>query len=262
MPLHDVQNGPAGVDMRIDRVGVTDLTRPLVVRDKSRGRQSTVARVDMSVDLPGTHKGTHMSRFVEALAQWPGELDLPALRGLLVDVRDRLDATSSHVRFTFPYFLEQTSPASGARGLMDYTCTVDGELSKGRVRITLGAEVPVMTVCPCSLAICESAAAHSQRAVVRVRARFKGMLWLEELIAVAEASGSARVHDLLKREDERALTLEAFANPRFVEDVVRACARRLDDMDQVTWFRVEVESAESIHNHSAFASIENGDAWA
>ena len=113
-----------------------------------------------------------------------------------------------------------------------------------------------MTVCPCSLAISEQGA-HSQRAMVSILCRFTGLLWLEELIAIAEAAGSSPVYALLKREDEKQVTEQAFANPTFVEDVARRVANALTVHPKVTWFRVEVESFESIHNHSAFADIES-----
>jgi GTP cyclohydrolase I len=253
--MQDVQSGPAAVALAIDRVGVKGLRLPLVVRDLSRGRQHTVGRVDMSVDLPAQFKGTHMSRFVEALEHWSGELDYQSHKELLSDICRRLSARSAHVTFRFPYFVKQASPVSGASGFMDYDCTVVGEMTDGKLGLTTGVEVPVMTVCPCSLAISDTGA-HSQRAAVRIEVRFTGFVWLEELISVAEASASSRVYALLKREDEKYVTESAFANPTFVEDVVREAAKRLQAHPRITWYRIEVESYESIHNHSAYASIE------
>jgi len=127
----------------------------------------------------------------------------------------------------------------------------------GKLTFTLGADVPVMTVCPCSKAISDEGA-HSQRAEVRIRTRFGGFLWLEDLIEIGERAGSCPVYSLLKREDEKYVTEAAFANPTFVEDVVREAAKGLDEHPQVHWYKVEVESFESIHNHSAFAVIESG----
>lgn len=112
-----------------------------------------------------------------------------------------------------------------------------------------------MTVCPCSKAISDEGA-HSQRALVRIEAEFSGMLWLEDLIAIGQQSGSSPVYALLKREDEKFVTETAFASPAFVEDVVRNAAARLSAHPRVRGFRVEVESFESIHNHSAYACIE------
>jgi GTP cyclohydrolase I len=220
-----------------------------------------VAQVDLSVDLPAEFKGTHMSRFVEALEGWSGELDYPSFRRLLGDVRERLDARRAHVLFRFPYFLRQTSPASGSRGWMSYDCSLEGDLREAGLAVTLGVEVPVMTVCPCSLAICEGGA-HSQRSIVRIRARFAGFVWIEELVAIGQAAGSSPVYTLLKREDEKVVTDNAFANPAFVEDVVRSAAKALDEHPKISWFRVEVESLESIHNHSAYATIEKDKARA
>ncbi len=253
--MKDVQSSPADVALSIDRVGVKGLSLPITVRVKGKGVQHTVATVDLFVDLPAEFKGTHMSRFLEALGAWDEGLDYASFKRLLQDVRDRLAATRAHIHFHFPYFLEKRSPATASPGLMGYDCSLTGELENGSLSFVLGVDVPVMTVCPCSLAICDGGA-HSQRAVVRIRTRFKGFLWLEDLIAIAEAAGSSPVYALLKREDERDVTRNAFAHPAFVEDVVRAAAQDLEAHPQVTWYSVEVESFESIHNHSAYASIE------
>jgi GTP cyclohydrolase I len=254
--MRDIQSGPPDVAIAVDRVGIKNFRLPLSVRDRaSRGRQHTVAEVELSVDLPARFKGTHMSRFVEALSGFTGELDLVSFRALLSDVRARLEAENAHMTLTFPYFLAKPSPSSGAASLMDYVCQVSGEFEGEKFRQTLGVEVPVMTVCPCSLAISDQGA-HSQRAVVSIRCRFSGFVWLEELIEMAEAAGSSPVYALLKREDEKHVTEQAFANPTFVEDVARRVASALAAHPKVTWYRVEVESFESIHNHSAFAGIE------
>lgn len=254
--MEDVQKQQADIAMPIDRVGVKGLRLPIIVRDRESGIQHTVAEVSLSVDLPAEFKGTHMSRFVEALEHWSGELDYNSFRTLLDDVVVRLQAKSAHVRFVFPFFLRRKSPISGANGMMDYTCRVDGFLKEGKLTFTLGADVPVMTVCPCSKAISDEGA-HSQRAEVRIRTRFDGFVWLEDLIEIGEKAGSCQVYSILKREDEKYVTEAAFAKPTFVEDVVRDAANGLTQHPQINWFRVEVESFESIHNHSAFAVIES-----
>ena len=242
--------------MPIDRVGVKGLRLPLVVRDREAGIQHSVADVSLSVNLPAEFKGTHMSRFLEALENWSGELDYNSFRTLLDDIVVRLQAQSAHVRFLFPFFLRRMSPKSRVAGLMDYNCRVDGFLKDGKLTFTLGADIPVMTVCPCSKAISDEGA-HSQRAEVRILTRFDGFVWLEDLIEIGERAGSCPVYSILKREDEKHVTETAFANPNFVEDVVREAAKGLTDHPKIDWFKVEVESFESIHNHSAFAVIES-----
>ncbi len=254
--MKDVQSGPANVAISIDRVGIKNMRLPFTVRDRAEGRQHTVADVELSVDLPSRFKGTHMSRFVEALKSWKGELDYKGFKSLVEDVRARLEAENAHLTFNFPYFLRKKAPVSGAGGIMDYQCSISGELEHGAFRMMMGVDAPVMTVCPCSLAIADQGA-HSQRALVRIRCRTKTFVWLEELIELAEQAGSSPVYALLKREDEKHVTEQAFDNPAFVEDVVRAAAQALAADSRITWYRVEAESLESIHNHSAFASIQS-----
>ena len=257
--MKDVQSSPSEVSMPIDRVGIKHLRLPLTVKDRAMGRQHTVADIDLNVDLPAHFKGTHMSRFVEVLESFKGELDYHGFKDLVLGVRDRLEAKNANVLVRFPYFLNRVSPVSGAKARMDYACTVEGELTGDKFRMTLGVEVPVMTVCPCSLAISDNGA-HSQRTVIKARCRFKGFVWLEELIDMAEGSGSSPVYALLKREDEKHVTEQAFANPCFVEDVARNMAQALDGHERVTWYSVEVLSHESIHNHLAFAGLERNKA--
>jgi len=250
----DVQNTPAKIPLRIDKVGVKNLRLPLTVQDKNKGIQHTTAQVDISVDLPKEFKGTHMSRFLEVLSQWQGTLHYDSLKQLLWDLKGKLRAKDAHVLFTFPYFLSQKAPQSGQDFLLDFLAQVEGSLIDDRLTFTLGVEVPVFTVCPCSLAISEKGA-HSQRAVIKISAGIKEFLWLEDLIFIAQKAGSSPVYPLLKREDEKEVTEKAFDNPMFVEDVVRKVARELDKLDKILWYKVEVESFESIHNHSAYAII-------
>lgn len=253
--MRDVQRDPAEVPLVIDRVGVRHVAVPLRVRDRERGVQHTVAQVELGVELPAHFKGTHMSRFLEALAAADFALDAQSCRMLLADVRARLEARRAFLCFRFPYFLERRAPVTQSAAPMDYSCWLRGSLEEDTPQMLLGVEVPVMTVCPCSKAISREGA-HSQRAVVRMEARFSGMLWIEDLIAMAQDSASSPVYPLLKREDEKHVTETAFAHPAFVEDVVRVAAQRLGAHPRVQGFRVEVESMESIHNHSAYACID------
>jgi GTP cyclohydrolase I len=79
---------------------------------------------------------------------------------------------------------------------------------------------------------------------------------LEELIELAEASASCELYPLLKRPDEKFVTERAYDRPRFVEDVVRELAIRLDQDPRVTWYEIEVENHESIHAHNAYACLQ------
>ena len=259
--MEDVQRHAPQVALPIDTVGVRGITMPLLVRDKAEGSRQTVARVDMGVDLPAAFKGTHMSRFLEALENWreasAEELDYASMKRLLSDVLTRLHARRAYARFSFPYFRMRKAPVSGRTAPVRYLCHLTGELEEGREgpRFLLELEVPVTTVCPCSKAI-SRAGAHGQRAVVRMALRMSRFEWLEGFIDIAEASGSAPIHTLLKRPDEKFVTEQAYDNALFVEDVVRNVAAKLESHTHVTWFSVEVESEESIHGHNAFASIE------
>jgi GTP cyclohydrolase I len=165
-----------------------------------------------------------------------------------------LNAESAHVEMEFPYFIEKKAPVSGAIGLMEYRCTFIGDLTD-KVRLMLGVAVPITTLCPCSKEMAQKSA-HNQRGEIRVNVRFKGFFWIEDLIELIENCASSPIYSLLKREDEKYVTEHAYENPVFVEDVVRNVALKLDANSDITWYRVETESYESIHNHDAYAALE------
>lgn len=252
--LPDVQSLPPEVTLPIDRVGVRGLRVPLTLRDRTSGTQTCVAVADLGVDLPASRKGTHMSRLVEALDNWHEELGCQSMRHLLQNMCERLEANRAWARFSFPYLIRKASPFCKGSALLAYDCSITGELREDGQSFLLGLEVPVMTVCPCSKAISREGA-HSQRAMVRMQVRIVNFAWLEEFIELAEGSASSSVYTLLKRNDEKFVTEQAFSKPAFVEDVARRVAQQLASHPSALAYEVEVESMESIHNHNAFAYI-------
>lgn len=254
--LQDVQSTLDERKIRIDQVGVKGLRHPVVLRDKSSDSQATIAEFTLAVDLPHHFKGTHMSRFVEVLNAHGRELSAAEVPRMLHELRKRLHADTAHIKMTFPYFVEKSAPITGAKGLMDYTVTFDATDTNGTLDFIMHVDVPVTTLCPCSKTISDRGA-HNQRGNVRVAIRTTGeMLWIEELIELVEASASCELYSLLKRLDEKFVTEKAYDNPVFVEDLVRNVAQRLNSDKRITWYRIEVENHESIHNHSAYAVIE------
>ncbi|MFH1155002.1 MAG: GTP cyclohydrolase FolE2 [Pseudomonadota bacterium] len=252
----DIQKQRDYRNIPIDKVGIKGLRYPIKVLDKTSGFQSTIARINMYVDLPHQCKGTHMSRFVEMLHLFRTQVSLESLTNILEDMKEVLEAKSSHIEITFPYFIEKVSPVSGSKGLMDYTCSIIGSSNRDRARdLILKVAVPISSVCPCSREISEFGA-HNQRGEVLVSARFKRFIWIEDLVEVVEQSASCEVYSVLKREDEKFVTELGYQNPKFVEDVVRDVASLLMQDENITWFSVSAENFESIHNHSAYAYIE------
>ncbi|MCU0834301.1 MAG: GTP cyclohydrolase FolE2 [Chromatiaceae bacterium] len=252
--LEDVQSHRDHRAVPIEQVGVSDLRYPISVLDRAAESQRTIASITLSVGLPQDTKGTHMSRFIAVLERHRGEITVRTLPEVLRDLKTTLEAESARIEVRFPYFLERRAPVSGVPALVDYQCAFVGEMNGGDMDFVLGVDVPVTSLCPCSKAISDYGA-HNQRGVVRIETRSTGIIWIEELIEIAESSASTPVYALLKREDERHLTMQAYDNPVFVEDMVRNAAVRLRTDARVTWFRVRAENHESIHNHNAFAQV-------
>ena len=253
--IEDVQGRSDPRRIPINKVGIKDNFHPVRVRDRSGGEQHTVANFNMYVALPHNFKGTHMSRFVEVLHHHEREISVESFRQMLAEMTRRLDATTGHIEMSFPYFVMKQAPVSGVASLMNYQASLIGEIRDGLEEMWLGVVVPVTSLCPCSKRISERGA-HNQRSHITIRARVREHLWLEELIDVAEQEASSELFGILKRPDEKHVTERAYDNPKFVEDIVRDVAVRLNAEPRVRAYVVEAENFESIHNHSAYALVE------
>lgn len=251
----DIQNQRDDRNIDIKKVGVKGIKYPITVLDRVQGVQQVNATINMYVNLPHHFKGTHMSRFVEILNEYRGQVNIKTLQLILEKVREKLRAESAHMEIRFPYFIEKTAPVSGAKSLMEYECRFTGQHRKNQTDIQVGVVVPVTTVCPCSKEI-SRAGAHNQRSLVAVVVRYKKFFWIEDIITLVENSASGEVYSLLKRVDEKYVTEKAYETPMFVEDVVRNVAEGLSRIGNITWYSVEAENFESIHNHSAYAYVE------
>jgi GTP cyclohydrolase IB len=251
--MKDVQSSRDFRNMPIEKVGIRNIRYPVTVRDKSRQTQETVANVTLSVNLPHTNRGTHMSRLVEVLDRFKNEVSYQSLDLILIEIKKALEAEESHIELAFPFFLRKKAPVSGQESLMSYDCQIAATYT-GHLEIATRVEVPVHTLCPCSKEISQ-VSAHNQRGTVAITVGMTKFIWIEDIIEIAEASASSPVYALLKREDEKYITERAYDNPRFVEDVVREVALRLQELPGLRYHTVEVENFESIHNHSAYAII-------
>ncbi len=256
--MKDVQNEPDHRNVAINKVGIKNLRYPVTVLDRDKGKQHTVAYINMYVDLPHECKGTHMSRFVELLHLFRPELSLKTFSDILTQMKSHLDARSAHIEVTFPFFIEKHAPVSRCAGLMDYTCRLVGSINSSKLDLVSEVQVPISSVCPCSREI-SARGAHNQRGMVHLRTRFKRFIWIEDMIELVEKTASCDVYSVLKRADEKYVTERGFSNPKFVEDIVRDIAVALKADKNITWFDVSVENFESIHNHNAYAYIASGE---
>ena len=253
--MPDVQNTPDTRELAIDKVGIKSIRHPVKVADKASGVQHTIAMFNMYVYLPHNFKGTHMSRFVEILNGYEREISVESFEHMLRQIVIRLEAESGHVEMAFPYFVNKAAPISGVQSLMDYDVTFIGEVVKGEYRQTMKVVVPVTSLCPCSKKISDYGA-HNQRSHVTVTARTNQFVWIEDVIRIVEDQASCELFGLLKRPDEKYVTERAYDHPKFVEDMVRDIAAKLNDDARIDSYIVESENFESIHNHSAYALIE------
>ena len=256
-PMKDVQKEYDPRNIPIDRVGVKNVSCPIIALYQDGGTQDTIANISMSVMLPSEYRGTHMSRFIEALEEYRGRVSPHNLKGFTRRLCEKLNAPESSVNIEFPYYFRKKAPVSGIESFSKCDINLEAHYSTAdeKFDMVIGLALNVQTLCPCSREISQYGA-HNQRALVTLKVRCEALVWFEELIALIEESASSPLYTLLKREDEKYITEHAYENPRFVEDVIRGLAVRLNDDSRITWYCARIESYESIHSHNAYAEIE------
>ena len=254
----DIQNQTDTRKISINKVGVRNLRYPIVVLDRKNKFQHTVANISIYADLAHNLKGTHMSRFIKIFNKYNSDFSMANFLNMLEEIRTKLKAETSYGEVSFPYFIEKEAPVSKERSIMNYHCEYFGEVDSEKRCFYVGIKVPVATVCPCSKDI-SMRGAHNQRGTVTATLLFEEFFWIEDIIELIEASASSELFTLLKREDEKHVTESAYDNPKFVEDLVREATQKIEEYYPFKWFKIEAETFESIHNHSAYAYVERGD---
>jgi len=252
--IPDTQSGRDDRRVAIQRVGVKDVRYPLTIV-VAGAAQATAAQWDLDVALPADVKGTHMSRFVAWLDALDAPLDAAGLRAQLARMLELLGAAEGRIEARFAFFLRKRAPVSGVQSLLDYQGRWIAETRAGATTVWSEVGVPVKSLCPCSKEIADYGA-HNQRSLVTIRIeQLQPVAWHEQ-VRFAEDAASSEVWPLLKRPDEKWITERAYENPKFVEDLVRDVALRLNADARIGRYSVDVENFESIHNHSAYARIE------
>ncbi|HOL36814.1 MAG TPA: GTP cyclohydrolase FolE2 [Rubrivivax sp.] len=254
--IPDTQSARDHRHLAIQRVGVKALRYPLRLL-VAGAEQGTTACWSLDVALDAEHKGTHMSRFVAWLEEGAA---LPAwtaatLRERHAAMLQRLDASAGRCEAAFTFFLAKRAPVSGLSSLLDYEGRWIAETRAGTSAIWAEVAVPVKSLCPCSKEISDYGA-HNQRARITMRVELLAPIEWHELVRFAEEEASSEIWPMLKRSDEKWVTERAYENPKFVEDLVRDVALRLNAEPRLGRYVVEVENFESIHNHSVYARIE------
>jgi GTP cyclohydrolase I len=251
--MKDVQSQSDTRNIPLKKVGIKELKWPIKVMDKNAGTQDTVGVFSLSVDLPPEVRGTHMSRFVEVVNELKS-VTPKDLEDMMNKLEERLEARAAFCKIEFDYFIRKPSPVTGIISPFDVKCCFEAEKSD-KFKFLMSVAIPASTLCPCSKEISEFGA-HNQRATINIKIAMNKLVWIEDIVKIAEESASCPIYSLLKRKDEKYVTEMAYKNPRFVEDVVREAAIRLDKNPNVSWYSVYTESIESIHNHNAFAYTE------
>lgn len=264
--LPDVQNSQAEIQVELSRVGVKNLKLPIKISTKATETaykpddlsfQHTIADVDIYVNLAADKKGANMSRGPVILQNEQNlnrSLNQHNLINIAEEIRLANDSQICELTYRFPYFIKKPSPVTNLNGLIHYPTMFQAVVTSDSSSFHMEVEVPVTSLCPCSKEISDSGGAHNQRCTVRIHClpRENQWIWLEDLIDIAESSGSCQVYSVLKRPDEKYVTDMALANPKFVEDIVRESFVKMLELD-TRGFSIEAMSDESIHTHQAYA---------
>jgi len=275
----DVQYRKGDTWSKLTKVGVTGVRKPVVV--KREGVNSALngalnCSIDIFVDLPAEQKGSHLSRNVEVLSDVVEEsikVPVTGLENMASEMCRKLlvhheYAQTANVDIEAEYFRESKTPLG--RGTLElYKLLASGSAVRGsKVRKMIGAEVIGMTACPCAqqtvseMMACSEGVpvmSHNQRNVCTAMLMMDDDVDVEadEIIDIIQGAFSSPTFELLKRDDEGQVVINAHNNPRFVEDVVRnvleSIVERYGGLPDNVEITARSESEESIHKHNAFA---------
>jgi len=175
----------------------------------------------------------------------------------LTMIREQQQAHSATVDCRFTWFVERPTPKTDLPAWQGIETSWHGHQDSEGSTVGFTLNIPVTTLCPCSREISDYGA-HSQRGWVKVRLDWnsdEAMVLPQEVFEMLQHAGSAPIYPLLKRADERHVTMLAYQQPAFVEDTLRAAALKLSEDFRIKRFELNICNEESIHTHDAIASL-------
>ena len=205
---------------------------------------STAGNIRMPVELAvqtstGLHRGVHMSRLVRAASSHRSRSMERWLRWICGEVNRTQPGSSVTASFELPYedqFARVTMKAT-QRGAVTYMFVVEG-----------------MTACPCSKKMI--GIGHMQRAQITLVLKSEKPIDSMGVVGRVAECFSASPKEHMKRLEEAKKIMEAQANPRFAEDLVRECVSRFPNA-----LFVGSRCFESIHAHDAIATWSSKPGW-
>lgn len=254
--LPDVQGQEDRRGIALDEVGVSELRIPITAARRDGAPLGAVAKVRATASLAADQRGTHMSRFVQAVAEDLGPVSTRTPETIADRLREMLEASEARVEICYASAIDRESPISAHQAPLCFDVRLIGQADERGRAMWLEVKAPVTSLCPCSKEIADYGA-HSQRGYVDVSVQIEPghSLWAEDLVDVISEAGSAPIYPLLKRDDERLVTMQAYDNPAFVEDIARSVVLSLREKPEIRTFTIEVANEESIHDHQAIARV-------
>lgn len=263
--LPDIQKTEDTRNIYIHGAGISNLTLPISLKIKdSSNLCSTVAKVSCYIDVAANVKGINMSRLPIFLQRNP-YISLDVIGDYCKEICEIAGSDKSELVYAFPYFITKQAPVSKENGVVKYDVEFSVKYDKHHtenIQRNIKVTAIASTCCPCSKEISDYNA-HNQKCYITIDvqlfANSKSFVWIEDLINIAESSASCQIYSVLKRPDEKYVTEAMYEEPRFVEDVVREAAVKLNEFNktenQITLYMVKAEADESIHMHRASAYV-------
>ncbi|WP_436888935.1 GTP cyclohydrolase FolE2 [Mammaliicoccus sciuri] len=256
--MPDLQSSKKDFLFEIEHVGIKNLIYPVRIDDFQ-----TVGNFEFSTSLNQDEKGINMSRIIESVEKHYDngvKLDFDHLTTLLNTLQTAMIQNTASVDVTAKWFFNRFSPVTNQKAVGHADIRYILSISEDKItKKSLGIEVPVTTLCPCSKEISEYSA-HNQRGIITVLIDLDPEVSLPDnykdiVLDGMEANASSMLYPILKRTDEKAVTERAYENPRFVEDLIRLVAADLVELEWIQGFEIECRNEESIHQHDAFARL-------
>ena len=276
MKLPDIQAIKDERNISINQAGIENLLMPISILKKDKSNCNTTATIKCGIYVEPSKKGINMSRLPIYLSDNGELLTLNKMLNSCKDICNIAESRYCYLSYKFPYFLTKNAPVSELPGIVKYNVIFETSINApiNQISKKITVETIASTCCPCSKEI-SLYNAHNQKCYITLSVDLNkdadiiyndnkisslilktddsDIVWIEDLINICEESASCPIYTVLKRPDEKFVTEKMYDRPRFVEDVVREVALRVDKMKNIKHYIIKASADESIHMHKAYA---------
>jgi GTP cyclohydrolase IB len=237
-------------------VGLQDLPYPMKVASRANPEgQPTIATISISARINHSFEAGWIGKLIHILHGHRDFIGTASLKKNVQDYLDGLSATDVSATFSYPFFIEKTTPVSKEKCRVRYLCAYTAKASSFKPRVAFKIQVPCLTTYPSTKGK-EPGELFAQLSSLTIETQSDGDVFPEDLVELVDRKALAPVYSYLSEDDEQSVIKQAHAQRRTSVQVTDDIEQELRERKDISWFSIKCVNYGMLHSYATLIGTE------